>query len=126
VSEHHELIECFEQNPGLLSETEEAIDWTSVGGKTQQRSDPNTQTEEGLSALDWPEPEPLGGELPAVRAFDLALLPDSLRPLVEDTAERMQVPPLRAPRHGCGRLPSPPSDGAATGTKCSGWRKNER
>jgi hypothetical protein len=44
------------------------------------------------AADDWPEPEPLGGELPAVQAFDLALLPEALRPLVEDTAERMQVP----------------------------------
>ena len=41
---------------------------------------------------EWPKPEPLGGELPPVRACDLALLPESLRPLVEDTAERMQVP----------------------------------
>jgi hypothetical protein len=41
---------------------------------------------------EWPEPEPLGGELPPVQACDLALLPRSLRPLVEDTAERMQVP----------------------------------
>jgi putative DNA primase/helicase len=41
---------------------------------------------------DWPEPEPLGGELPTVRAFDTALLPEALRPLVVDTAERMQVP----------------------------------
>lgn len=41
---------------------------------------------------DWPEPEPLGGELPSVQVFETALLPESLRPLVEDTAERMQVP----------------------------------
>ena len=40
----------------------------------------------------WPDPLPLGGELPAVQAFDLALLPETLRPLVEDTAELMQVP----------------------------------
>jgi putative DNA primase/helicase len=41
---------------------------------------------------EWPPPEPLGGELPAVQAFDLKLLPEALRPLVEDTAQRMQVP----------------------------------
>jgi hypothetical protein len=40
----------------------------------------------------WPDPEPLGGELPAVQPFDLALLPESLRSLVKDVAERMQVP----------------------------------
>ena len=44
------------------------------------------------SANDWPEPEPLGGELPPVQSFDIELMPASLRPLVEDTAERMQVP----------------------------------
>jgi hypothetical protein len=42
-------------------------------------------------ANDWLNPMPLGGELPAVPSFDLRLLPESLRPLVEDTAERMQV-----------------------------------
>jgi hypothetical protein len=47
----------------------------------------------GPAAPDgWPEPEPLGGELPAVPAFNVGLLPESFRPLVEDTAERMQVP----------------------------------
>ena len=40
----------------------------------------------------WPVPEPLGGELPPVPAFDLRLLPDALRALVRDTSERMQVP----------------------------------
>jgi hypothetical protein len=40
----------------------------------------------------WPDPEPLGGELPPVPAFDVQLLPTSLRPLVEDVTERMRVP----------------------------------
>src|SRR6185437_5410295 len=40
----------------------------------------------------WAEPEPLGSELPDVPEFDPGLLPMSLRPLVEDIAERMQVP----------------------------------
>ncbi|HVC90424.1 MAG TPA: YfjI family protein [Acidobacteriaceae bacterium] len=40
----------------------------------------------------WPEPEPLGSDLPDVPAFDPGLLPASLRPLVEDVADRMQVP----------------------------------
>jgi putative DNA primase/helicase len=40
----------------------------------------------------WPEPESLGSELPDVPEFDPGLLPTSLRPLVEDIAERMQVP----------------------------------
>lgn len=41
---------------------------------------------------DWPEPKELGEELPPVPAFDADLLPASLRPMVEDVAERMQVP----------------------------------
>ncbi len=41
----------------------------------------------------WPEPKPLPVGLPAVPAFDYALLPGSLRAWVADTAERMQCPP---------------------------------
>jgi hypothetical protein len=40
----------------------------------------------------WPDPLPLRDDLPAVEPFHLEFLPDSFRPLVEDTAERMQVP----------------------------------
>jgi hypothetical protein len=40
----------------------------------------------------WPEPAPLGDELLPVPAFDLELLPPSLRPLAEDIADRMQAP----------------------------------
>jgi hypothetical protein len=45
------------------------------------------------SADDWPEPEPLPAGLPPVPAFDLALLPDSLRPWVADIVERVQCAP---------------------------------
>jgi hypothetical protein len=41
---------------------------------------------------DWPDPAPLGDELPLVQAFSPELLPSSLRPLVEDLSERMQTP----------------------------------
>jgi Protein of unknown function (DUF3987) len=40
----------------------------------------------------WQEPEPLADELPDVAPFDLELMPESLRPMVKDAAERMQVP----------------------------------
>jgi len=40
----------------------------------------------------WTEPEHLSDTLPEVARFDLELMPESLRPLVEDAAERMQVP----------------------------------
>ena len=48
---------------------------------------------ETASAAPWPAPEPLGGELTAVPGFDLKMLPEALRPLTADVAERMQVPP---------------------------------
>lgn len=41
---------------------------------------------------DWPEPEPLPA-LPEVAPFDFDLLPASLRPWIEDIAERVQCPP---------------------------------
>lgn len=40
----------------------------------------------------WPEPERIAEALPEVMQFDLELMPESLRPLVKDVAERMQVP----------------------------------
>ena len=40
----------------------------------------------------WPKPEDLGDELPPVPEFEAELLPSSLRPLVCDVADRMQVP----------------------------------
>jgi len=53
--------------------------------------DPNLARRE-LRRSDWPEPAPLGEELPEVDDFALELLPASLRPLVEDVSERMQTP----------------------------------
>lgn len=38
---------------------------------------------------EWPEFEELGEEIPPVPAFDLELLPESLRAIVKDTAERI-------------------------------------
>ena len=40
----------------------------------------------------WTKPEPLQSELPPVHPFCEDFLPDSLRPLVNDVTERMQVP----------------------------------
>ena len=41
---------------------------------------------------EWPTPETIQNQLPAVQAFSEGLLPESLRPLVTDVTERMQVP----------------------------------
>jgi hypothetical protein len=40
----------------------------------------------------WPNPSSLGDDLPPVDSFALELLPQSLRPFVEDISERMQTP----------------------------------
>jgi putative DNA primase/helicase len=40
----------------------------------------------------WPEPDTIEEQLPPVPEFDLRLLPEALRPIVEDVADRMQVP----------------------------------
>ena len=41
----------------------------------------------------WPKPRPFDDKLPSVDAFDEDLLPDCLKHLILDIAERMQVPP---------------------------------
>ncbi len=41
----------------------------------------------------WPNPQAIPDDLPPVPTFDLALLPDALRPWVQDIAERMQISP---------------------------------
>jgi len=41
----------------------------------------------------WPDPHPLPDGLPPVAAFDLALLPDTIRPWAADICERVQCAP---------------------------------
>jgi putative DNA primase/helicase len=45
------------------------------------------------TGADWPEPLPLPASLPPVEAFKPSLLPQALRPLIMDIADRMQCPP---------------------------------
>lgn len=44
-------------------------------------------------APDWPDPCPLPTGLPSVDSFPLELLPETLRPWIEDISERLQCPP---------------------------------
>src|ERR1700733_8449802 len=44
------------------------------------------------TSTHWPSPEPIEEALSPVPDFYLRLLPEALRPLVEDVADRMQVP----------------------------------
>ena len=56
-------------------------------------SAPPVQIEFGTtSSTHWPEPDAVDEQLPPVPEFDLRLLPEALRPIVEDAADRMQVP----------------------------------
>lgn len=56
-------------------------------------SDSGGKQENALEADVWPDPLPIPDALPDVPAFDFALLPESLRPWIEDIAERVQCPP---------------------------------
>jgi putative DNA primase/helicase len=76
----------FPPRPVLLNSNETAAE---VQNKREQLNRPKPN---GHAAEDWPEPEDLGSELPPVPAFDPRLLPSALRPMVEDVADRMQVP----------------------------------
>lgn len=50
------------------------------------------QQQEPAEADLWPEPQPLPDLLPKVAPFDTTMLPEAVRPFVEDVAERMQCP----------------------------------
>jgi len=47
---------------------------------------------EDPALVGWEEPEPLPDALRDVMKFDIELMPESLRAMVEDIADRMQVP----------------------------------
>ena len=102
-----------EGNPGLTKATETA---KAVNGslaiptfdihRKEKATDFNDMAQEkGLQAVkeviqnalkpiqtEWNDPIPLP-DMPPVQAFDLALIPDSLRAWVKDIAELMQAPP---------------------------------
>lgn len=44
-----------------------------------------------LDSEDWPLPQPLPEDLPPVPELEPSMLPDALRPYIEDIAERMQI-----------------------------------
>jgi putative DNA primase/helicase len=77
--------------PSPVTEVE-AADHMLADSSAMPEPPPYVQTAPPVAEA-WPEPEPLGGELSPVPPFDLEMLPEALRPLTEDTSERMQVPP---------------------------------
>jgi putative DNA primase/helicase len=67
-------------------------DRTEETPPAQDTADAKDQGHQARSEDKWPQPEPIGGTLPPVKSFEERLLPVSLRPVVLDTAERLQVP----------------------------------
>jgi len=55
-------------------------------------SEASALTSPNGTGSEWPDPLPIGSELPSVQAFDPLMLPEGLRAFVEDVGERMQVP----------------------------------
>jgi len=47
---------------------------------------------QAITSDSWPDPLPFPNSLPPVKPFDFALLPETLRPWIADTAERVQCP----------------------------------
>lgn len=66
-----------------------ALEWLGIQAGSAQETGRRANAE---AADDWPKLEPIQSELPPVLPFREDLLPDSLRPLAADVAERMQVP----------------------------------
>ena len=60
---------------------------------SQHQQDGNEGAAGDPAGAAWPEPHPIPEALPPVISFDYALLPDTLRPWIEDIAERVQCPP---------------------------------
>lgn len=53
----------------------------------------NAQPVAELDAKPWPKPRPLTAQQPIAAAFDLTLIPEQLRPWIQDNVDRMQCPP---------------------------------
>lgn len=77
----------------------DASEWIAAGGTLEQLTQlceavsANTTVSHAANDSGWSPPVPLGDDLPPVELFDETLLPESLRSVVVDTSERMQVPP---------------------------------
>jgi hypothetical protein len=75
------------------TEIQSAQKATDTASALQSESTAPSQVEfKPISYGQWPEPDSIEEALPPVPEFDLRLLPEALRPLVEDVADRMQVP----------------------------------
>lgn len=96
-------VSCVDVDKLGLGKGEDAVEWlaahpgAAVGDVETlpmlPTPDPNSAPAGGNQSLEWPDPLPIPDALPPVKPFDYALLPDALRPWIEDIAERVQCPP---------------------------------
>lgn len=93
-------VSCIDVDRLNLGKGEDVIDWLAAhpgaaGADIEALPvlAPCQDQESAIAGDSWPDPMPIPDELPAVKPFDYALLPDSLRPWIEDIAERVQCPP---------------------------------
>ena len=73
-------------------------DWIAAGGNARELAGlldaaPEWTSQTSDDSEQWPDPEPLPADMPAVPAFNFDCLPETLRPRIKDISERMQCPP---------------------------------
>lgn len=76
-----EMYGAFRRDPDFAAKVQRALLGQKLGKVNQTRPD-----------NQWPEPQTLGTDLPAVFPFRDEFLPEAVRPWVRDIAERMRVP----------------------------------
>ena len=94
-------VSCIAVDKLGLGKGEDAMEWLAahpgaVGGDIEAlpMRTPQGECMGAIAGVDiWPDLLPIPDALPPVKPFDYALLPDSLRPWIEDIAERVQCPP---------------------------------
>ena len=95
-------VSCMDVDKLALGIGDDVVEWLSAhpaatGGDIEALPMLTTSlAEKNARAGDlseWPDPMPLPDALPPVSAFDFDLLPKTLRPWIQDIAERVQCPP---------------------------------
>ena len=84
------------QHSHRRQESAPAGEWVDADGVVHDgdpRPEPPPYGESTSAAHSWPDPIPLGRDIPAAPAFPMAALPSVLADFVRDNAERMQAPP---------------------------------